>query len=203
MWQIILFKELTVMWSHFPCDLSSLFSLLFRIKQPTQRIINGFPDTYCPFSLKWQLLHKYFNFISSCLFRNICWMSTIPKVVGKGEKAEWLFNMPRLVCCMCNTWEQLWAFTCSWFSRDVFSIHLFRMYLTIHPTEIVCHSIWMTFICPKPQLLTAFSLPMPSDRGTKPPRDVFPPMSPPFFPRTAVLPAGPSLATHTFKSSSF
>lgn len=80
------------------------------------------------------------------------------------------------------------AVICPWFIRNIFSIHLVRRHLIIHPTEIVCLSIWMTLICSKPQLPTAFSLPMPSGRGAKPPRDAFPPPSPPFLPEEHLWP---------------
>lgn len=60
------------------------------------------------------------------------------------------------------------------------SFHLLRVYLVIHPTKVVYHSIWMTSICPAPWLPTAFSLLLPPGKNTKPPRNA--PASPSSLP---------------------
>lgn len=73
--------------------------------------------------------------------------------------------------------------------------NLFRMYWIIHPTEMECHSIWMLFLFPRPQLPTAFSLSeLPREASL---------LCHSLSPRTSAFSVGLSLALHTFKSSSF
>lgn len=141
-------------------------------RQTTQRIINGLPYTCCPFDLKWQqLLHEYFNCMST--FRITCWMSNIPGIVeGKESRITHQRYKARFAVWIAqeSTSEHLYALV----SSGIFSLHLLRMCLVIHPSEIACHSIGVLFICPEPQLPTAFSLLPPPDGNTKPPGDAFP-----------------------------
>lgn len=100
-------------------------------------------------------------------------MSTIPGIVeGKESRITHQRYKARFAVWIAqeSTSEHLYALV----SSGIFSLHLLRMCLVIHPSEIACHSIGVLFICPEPQLPTAFSLLPPPDRNTKPPGDAFP-----------------------------